>query len=366
MKKYLIRLCGLGLAAALMAGCAPAGEPMVTQLDHGATGDEATTQFIPITSQAVEATTEYDDNSIAELPFRAQYIRTNSCSEMVSFPDVKLIKSAEELEDYYEENREAFYLDAQWYSDGNGSFPDACAGYDEAFFQENYLLMVLLEEGSGSITHRVQQVTTASEDRISVSIDTIEPECGTCDMAQWHIILELSRDYEVEDQDHVMVFLDGGLAWHKEPISPPVSIDTTQLRSPPPAILHHSNGSEEIMPSGFSWFWDNPDGSSNAISADALHPLSCRESLSPIPVTTDYVKLEFEEVPNSITVRCWPDSAWGSCDSPSEAVPSHDLAFDVMPGGYIYEITATWNKAGASSYGTAHYYAYVIAYTSSR
>ena len=358
MKKHFFQLWSLGLAAVLLAGCAAAGEPTSTQPLKGA-ADEVTTQHTTVTTTTVEATTEYDDNTIEELAFRAQYIRTNSCSDMVSFPDVKLIKSAEELEDYYEESREIFYLDSQWYSDGNMSFSDACNGYDEAFFRDNYLLMVLLEEGSGSISHRVQQVMTASEGRISVSIDTIEPECGTCDMAQWHIILELSREYEVSDIDHVMVFLDRRLAWHQAPISPPVSIEPA-LVSPPQATLYHGEGTAPLMLSGFSWTYNNEDGTAQTVIADALHPLSSKEFLTPISVVGDYVKLEFEDTPNTISVRCWPDTAWGSCDTPSETVNSYDFAFDVKPGGHVYEITATWNKAGNSSYGTANYYAYVI------
>ena len=62
----------------------------------------------------------------------------------------------------------------------------ACDKYDEAYFQSRILLLVLLEEGSGSVRHRVTGVTWSDDKRetLTVDVDVITPECGTCDMAE--------------------------------------------------------------------------------------------------------------------------------------------------------------------------------------
>ena len=51
------------------------------------------------------------------------------------------------------------------------------------------LLMVLVSEGSGSTRHAVTDVS-----RDHVVIRRLEAQTGTCDMAAWHILIELDAD----------------------------------------------------------------------------------------------------------------------------------------------------------------------------
>mgnify|MGYP003318392441 FL=1 len=74
-----------------------------------------------------------------EVKSSAQYIQTGSPAEGETYPQVYVVKSRDELSDH----------------DSIRSLP-ACNGYDEAFFEKNYLLLVLLGEGSGSVRHQVQ------------------------------------------------------------------------------------------------------------------------------------------------------------------------------------------------------------------
>lgn len=127
--------------------------------------------------------------------FAAQYIRTDGYHEGASFPRVVIIRTLDELQKYYDENCEIFDLERKEtvYSDTTIGFLDACDKYDAAYFEENILLMVLLEEGSGSIRHEVTDVFTYESGELNIALKTISPEIGTCDMAQWHIMIELSK-----------------------------------------------------------------------------------------------------------------------------------------------------------------------------
>ncbi len=140
-----------------------------------------------------------------------QYIRTNCSGDGVEFPNVKVIRSREELENYYRDNQENFDLERRENvsSDSTIGFLDACDRYDDGFFADNTLVMILLEEPSGSIRHRVtKHYGTASSGKYFVYIDRESPEVGTCDMAYWHILVEVKGTDTVECPTDVEVMID--------------------------------------------------------------------------------------------------------------------------------------------------------------
>ncbi len=122
-----------------------------------------------------------------------RYVRTNGYHEDVRYPVLTLIGSVEELEQYVEENRDSYDLSHREtvYADSTAGFADAIEAYDEPWFETHQLLLVLLEEGSGSIRHEVTAVTAGAEP--AVDIDRLVPECCTDDMAEWHILIELEK-----------------------------------------------------------------------------------------------------------------------------------------------------------------------------
>lgn len=140
--------------------------------------------------------------------YRAQYIRTNGAMGSRK-PQVEIIGSLQALQDYYTHNRETFDLERKEkvYADTTIGFLDACDGYDESFFEKNYLVFIRLEEGSGSIRHEVVGVKQTGEQKLSIYINRIIPEQGTDDMAQWHIIVELSRAFLVAASDDISVYV---------------------------------------------------------------------------------------------------------------------------------------------------------------
>ncbi len=142
--------------------------------------------------------------------FEAQYIRTDAYCEGPPYPDAWIIRSVEELQTYYEKNKEMFDLERREnpLSDSTIGFLDACEKYDAAFFEKQALLMVICEEGSGSIRHKVDSVGTV-DSNLTVNIERLVPEAGTDDMAEWHIFIELPAEVKDFSREDVMIFIDG-------------------------------------------------------------------------------------------------------------------------------------------------------------
>jgi len=143
--------------------------------------------------------------------FDAQYIRTDGGFDEVDMPSYVLIEYREELDAYYEANKDIFDLERKdvVYSDTTIGFLDACDKYDEAYFEKRNLLLIVLTEPSGSIRHRIADVRrkSGSSDWI-VSIETIAPEIGTDDMAAWHLFLEVQMGKVISAEDIVHINLD--------------------------------------------------------------------------------------------------------------------------------------------------------------
>jgi hypothetical protein len=144
--------------------------------------------------------------------FAAQYIRTDGYSENRNYPYHVVIDSKEELEDYYEANKELFDLarNEVVYSDNTIGFLDACDKYDDSYFENRNLVLIILEEGSGSVRHEITDVSVRSDENGAslgwdISINKIVPEIGTDDMAQWHLFLEVQTGNIITDEDSVWI-----------------------------------------------------------------------------------------------------------------------------------------------------------------
>lgn len=87
---------------------------------------------------------------------------------------------------------ESLYLGCSASSVSDGGFTEGLAALDEAFFAEQSLLILYLEEGSGSYRHRVDQVI-AEDGTVTVTLTTLQPEIGTCDMAYWAILIPIDK-----------------------------------------------------------------------------------------------------------------------------------------------------------------------------
>lgn len=308
-----------------------------------------------------------DEKTNIAIPYNAQFIRKGSYQDDADFPNVVLIDSLEELNSYCKTN--------------NINFKDDPDLYNEAFFENHFLVFVALEEGSGSVSHEVYGVEQTADKKLSISIVRNVPEIGTCDMAYWHIILELNKEYAVASTDEILVYLDGDLAWDRGIVEPPKP--EARFKEPPKGNLRTYAGDDTLYCGGYNWSYRTKDGIIAAAIADqAGRPLPKKHLTpvvldgkfaetvyAPIPGSTAYaptnslgwiVKLSWESEPTSISYTCWPDRIWQDSNTPEEDVISQENTFYAKPGSYIYEITASWEDADMGYWGTANYYVYII------
>lgn len=137
----------------------------------------------------------YDINeTFQKVKFQWTEIRTDAMTENGTYPKTAVINSKDELNRYYEENKEKYYLERveKVYSDTTIGFLDEADKYDDAFFEENILLFVVLENGSGSIRQEVTSVKL-SQTSAWVTLKNKIPEICTDDMAYWHIFISIPK-----------------------------------------------------------------------------------------------------------------------------------------------------------------------------
>lgn len=314
--------------------------------------------------------------------FCAQYIRTDGYEEGAAYPGVSVIRSREELEAYCEANGDTYDLGRREtvYSDTTIGFADACDRYDEAYFETNCLVLVRLEEGSGSIRHAVRSVVQSRQGRLAVAIDTKTPQICTDDMAQWHIVLELPRDTGVQSEKDILVYLDGDLRW--DGASAVRNQPESVLEDPPVCTLFTPEGEYPLVKGGYSWTYFQGEQMCAVIADQAGRPLG-RSHLEVVSLGSKYaervyvpaksgegyepsdeigyfLKLSWPVSPDEVTVTCWQESVWEGKNVREEAASVWDVsAFYAKPGGYVYEIKANWKDRGEGFYGSANYYGYI-------
>ena len=212
---------------------------------------------------------EADPNVVAPAPeayaFDAQYIRTDGYSDDRSYPYHAVISSKAELEAYYEAYKDIYDLERREvvYSDTSIGFLDACDKYDDAYFERQNLVLIVLQEGSGSIRHGITDVRRhrledGASDGWAITIDSKAPEVVTDDMAQWHLFLEVQMGDVIKPTDKVWV--NGVLSERAPAVSGLVGISRT------PATYAYQDHwgvkltAKNITPSGLTIVCTQQDG----------------------------------------------------------------------------------------------------------
>ena len=206
------------IAFLLLTGC------LLNLFGCAAAGSTETTAAPEFMSAATETTAPIYEPSHTGVPVSVQYIRTDGIAENEQYPGARVILGTEDLQAYYNAFRDQYDLERREDpgSDYTVGFLDACDKYDEAYFAENYLILVVLEEPSGSIRHEVEQVIVdfGGQDT-EIYLKRLVPEAGTDDMAQWHLLVELQRRGVTEYSGKVQVYIDGKLSYDGDRIVPP-------------------------------------------------------------------------------------------------------------------------------------------------
>ncbi len=128
---------------------------------------------------------------------KSHVVRTNGYVDGEKYPKTVVITSRAELDKYYEDYKDVYELGSAFSS--AVTFWLACSGYDDAFFAEKNLVLIVLESGTGMINYTVTDAFYGNG-FLSVNIDAATPEVHTTDMAEWHLILETSKIVKPEDK----------------------------------------------------------------------------------------------------------------------------------------------------------------------
>ncbi|MCL2215704.1 MAG: hypothetical protein FWB91_01660 [Defluviitaleaceae bacterium] len=118
---------------------------------------------------------------------------------------ITVVSSRYELEQFYEfACPTKFIMDIEHYACMACTFWQTITEYNDTFFTENYLVFVMLYEGSGSVRHEVGRI----EGNGDIIINRLSPGQGvpmTGDMAYWTIIIEISKDFQPEQFNMVFI-----------------------------------------------------------------------------------------------------------------------------------------------------------------
>lgn len=128
------------------------------------------------------------------IDFEVQYIKGSRWGD-VEYPCVTVIKSVGELEEYLKANED----------DG---LQEACSNYDSEYFEKQVLILYRISEGSGSTRHNVKSLMNkgvveddAIVNKLYIEIERLSAEVGTCDMAEWYILIEPEADFDIDEED---------------------------------------------------------------------------------------------------------------------------------------------------------------------
>ncbi len=151
-----------------------------------------------------------------------------------------------------------------------------------------------------------------------------------------------------------------------ETVKPDNSHAESPYKLPPMLQITIGNANKELTANTYAWTYTTADGGTNVAVADAPHPLESMDSLVLYETTNFEAYIDFNDWPDDITIRCWPDSQFGNPNAESEDMTiGKTNRFTLKPatsGGYIYEIICQWNDDGDPYHGTASYYLYIASY----
>ena len=136
--------------------------------------------------------------------------------------------------------------------------------------------------------------------------------------------------------------------------------ETVTLKEPPALMAVYGENSIEALKGTFSWTYQNEDGTWTGIEADSMHPLQAKEympNLTLLPVIASFAGMQWDTLPDRISVRCWSEAYWGQYDAESEEISAKLLCIDssdgcdpyfsiaLKDGNNVYEVIAEWNSA---------------------
>ncbi len=124
------------------------------------------------------------------VPYEVRYVKAPLGRDEGSAP--RILKSADEFEDCIAAETEAVEVPVMLFED------DFLARYDDAFFEDGFVVAFMVALGSGSYGFQVRGVTLEDE-TLLIACEVVYPPPGTAvteDMAYWYTFVELESGYD--------------------------------------------------------------------------------------------------------------------------------------------------------------------------
>ena len=113
-----------------------------------------------------------------------------------------------------------------------------------------------------------------------------------------------------------------------------------------------------MLPCGYEWTCRSESGEEVSTIADSAHPLELQGEMPRLNGAGKAwlrTAREFPDLaPDQAAVRAWPDTAWGDASAEGKEVPWEEDGFQLLEGGWVYELTLTWTSPKDWG-GTARY-----------
>lgn len=119
----------------------------------------------------------------AHLLFEATYLKTTQPSALDAYPATHLLRSVEQLSAFCDQ-RDQDHI-------GFEQVQAYAQRFDDGFFEKKSLIVLMVQESSGSVRHTVTDVEMYANGTVNLVLERTVPEMGTCDMAYWYIFVEV-------------------------------------------------------------------------------------------------------------------------------------------------------------------------------
>ena len=152
---------------------------------------------------------------------------------------------------------------------------------------------------------------------------------------------------------------------------------TGTFKEPPALTVICGESSTKALQGTYSWHYNNWNGTISGVEADCIHPLEAKELMTPLNFVPSFyshidpftVYLQFDVVPDSVTISYWGEECWGQTDAAfkekdvavtktedTDAVGNPLILYSFQRGeeNAIYMISAAW-ESYENFNGTATY-----------
>lgn len=176
-------------SAVILVGCTPGAESNSSSKQESSQSASISADE-PIQSEP-QSMSESEGEEAVSVASAAVFAPLGLPEPEADWPVCLSFASKPELDAFYKDNVDRLGLD---YGLEGQRFLDYIDRYDEAYFRENALVIVLFGESDSSTTHRLESVTVQNG-ALQINILRDSPEIVLTALAQWAALVEVDASY---------------------------------------------------------------------------------------------------------------------------------------------------------------------------